>query len=135
MPASASFSQIATNRVTITDASTDLFTIALAAGEGTGGIVYINTFATDGTDHARACGFATFSAVNKAGTITAVITYDDANDAIAESGGTLTVDMTIADTTNQVTIRIDVASSLTETTHYCDFAVQMLDPNHFPVLV
>lgn len=133
--ASAAFTQLATNRVTLTDSATALFEISLPSGEGTGGTVFISTFATDGTDYTRMVGFATFAAVNKAGTLTSVITYDDANDAIAASTGSPVVDMTITDGTAKITINIDVTSALTETTHYCDFAVVMNDPNHFPVLL
>lgn len=134
--ASASFSQWATNRVTLTDAATSLFTVDVAASTGTGGVVFWRIFGSDGTDHQSLSGITTFAAVNKAGTCTRAITNDSANDASALSGGsTLTTAWTCTDDTNKVTVKVAPTGSLTETTYYIEFIVSILDPDHFPVLV
>ena len=133
--ASASFSQLATSRVTLTDAATTLFKFDLASNTGAGGIIFWSLFATDGTDHQRLTGISTFSAVSKAGTVTATVVNDTDNDAKAASGGsTITTTWTIAGTGGVVTVTVEPTGSLTETTYYIDYAAIMFNPENYPVL-
>lgn len=107
--------QIHADTVTITDnVATDILDIALAAGQMIGGKLVYTITATDGTDHQSKSGSCTFSAVNKAGTITCAIgEAETPTDAL--SGGTLDDTWAIADTTNKVTIRLTSNTSLTPT--------------------
>lgn len=132
MPAPmASSAQVGTFRTTLTDAATSIFTVDLAADESTGGFFLFRIHAGNGTDLQSDAVFASFSAVNKAGTTTGTATYVSANEAKAVSAGTLTLTFTMTDTTNQATFKITPTGSLTETTYYVDWAVIMLDPDHF----
>jgi len=104
---------------TIVDGSaTSLFEIACAAGEMVGGFIDFLVRASDGTDYQAIAGRAAFSAVNKAGTITATVTYTTAPEAKAVSSGTLTLSFTIVDSTNKATVKVQPTGSLTETTPY-----------------
>jgi hypothetical protein len=104
---------------TIVDGSaTAMFEVAVAAGGIIGGIVIWLVSASNGTDHQAISGFTTYSAVNKAGTTTADITYDTANESKAVSSGTITLAFTITDDTNKVTFKVQPTGSLTETTPY-----------------
>jgi hypothetical protein len=103
---------------TIVDGSaTSLFEVACAAGEIVGGSVLWLVSAADGTDFQAVSGITTYTAVNKAGTITADITYDAANESKAVSAGTLTLAFTITDDTNKATFKLQPTGSLTETTY------------------
>ena len=135
--ASASFSQWATTRKTLTDAATSLFTVDLPASGGTGGVVFWTIFASNATDHQSFTGITTFAAVNKGGTITRAITNDTDNDAYAESTGapTLTTTWTCTDDTNKITVKVEPTGSLTESTYYIDYVAHILDPDHFASLV
>jgi hypothetical protein len=96
-------------------AATSLFTLACPAGAMVGGSLDYIIQATDGTDYQALQGFVTFSAVNKAGTITATITEVAGNQGKAVSAGTLTVAWTIVAGTNLVTIKVQPTTSLTIT--------------------
>lgn len=90
-------------------------TVAVGTGIATGGDILISVEANDGTDFQCRTLRVTWSAVNKAGTITAGI--DTPSEAIAVSAGTLTAAVTVADAGSGIlNILVDAASSLTETT-------------------
>lgn len=120
-----------THRTTLTDAKTPLFTVPVAAGEGTGGIIFARIFATDATDHQSLMVIVTWAVVNKAATLTTAITYDTANEAKAASSGTLTLSWAIDDNTNIAEINVTPTGSLTETTYYVEWTNMMVDMDHF----
>lgn len=110
---------------TIVDGSaTSLFEIACTAAQMVGGHIDFLVRASDGADHQAIAGRAVFSAVNKAGTITATITYTTAPEAKAVSSGTLTLSFTIVDSTNKATVKVQPTGSLTETTYTIEYNVQ-----------
>lgn len=109
---------------TINDASaTGLFEVAVPAAGIVGGIVIWLVSASNGTDHQAVSGFTTYTAVNKAGTTTADITYDTANESKAVSSGTITLAFTITDDTNKVTFKVQGTGSLTETLYTIKYTV------------
>lgn len=109
---------------TIVDGSaTSLFDVACAAAAMVGGVIHFLVRASDGTDHQALAGIATYSAVNKAGTHTATITYVTGNEAKAVSAGTLTLAFTIVTGTNKVTVKVQPTGSLTETTYTIEYNV------------
>jgi hypothetical protein len=104
---------------TIVDGSaTSLFEVTCPSGTMCGGFIDFLVRASNGTDHQAIAGRAAFSAVNKAGTITATVTYTTAPEAKAVSSGTLTLSFTIVDSTEKVTVKVQPTGSLTETTPY-----------------
>lgn len=103
---------------TIVDGSaTSLFEVTCTAAQMVGGLVVFLIRASDATDHQAISGIMTYSAVNKAGTITADETYATANEAKAVSAGTLTLAWTVVDSTNKITVKLQPTGSLTETTY------------------
>lgn len=110
---------------TIADgAATVLFTVPVAVSGVVGGVIHFQVYATDGTDFQLITGMATYSSVNKAGTLTNTVTYATANEAKAVSAGTLTLAFTMAeDTANIVSIKLQPTGSLTETTHNVTYTV------------
>lgn len=108
----------ATAKTIVDGAATGLFEVAVTAGNMIGGLIHWLVRATDGTDHQAIAGIASYSAVNKAGTTTATVTYATANEAKAVSAGTLTLAFTITDDTNKVTVKLQPTGSLTETAPY-----------------
>jgi hypothetical protein len=107
---------------TIVDGSaTALFSVAVPALSGIGGMFNFLVRASDGTEFQADAGIATYSAVAKATVVTGTITYVAANEAKAVSSGTLTLAFT-ADATVA-----NVVTSLTETTPYT------IEYNLFPV--
>lgn len=110
---------------TIVDGSaTTLFTVPIAVSSAVGGVIHFQVYASDGTDFQLITGIATYSSVNKAGTLTSTITYATANEAKAVSSGTLTLAFTMAeDTANVVSIKLQPTGSLTETTYNVTYTV------------
>lgn len=109
---------------TIVDGSaTSLFDVACAAGARASGVVLYNVFASDGTDYQSMTGMATYSAVNKAGTLTLAVGYATGNDAKAVSSGTLTLSFTFVTGTNKGTFKLTPTGSLTETTYFIFYTV------------
>lgn len=110
---------------TIVDGSaTSLFTVPIASGAAIGGTLHFNVFATDGTDHQTISGIATYSSVNKAGTLTSTVTYNTSNEAKAVSAGTLTLAFTAAeDVADTFYLKVQPTGSLTETTYNIIFTV------------
>lgn len=113
---------------TIVDgAATTLFTVPVASLASIGGVIEFHVFATDATDMQAISGIATYSAVNKAGTVTSAVTYVAANEAKAVSAGTLTLAFTMAeDTADVVSVKLQPTGSLTETTYNVTFTVKPL---------
>ena len=101
----------------LTDAKTDLFTIALPAGTMAGGKLFATVIASDGTEHQALSIEGTWAAYNKAGTITCTMNQSPAAEQDARSSGTLTALLDIDDTTNTATVSITPTGSLTETTY------------------
>lgn len=99
----------------LTDAgNNDLFKVALAAGEITGGVIDFTISADDGTDKQSYSGSVHYSVVDKAGALTSTIT--ETIGVTALSSGTLTTAWSIVDGANEVTIRLVPTSSLVPTT-------------------
>ena len=100
---------------TLTESSaTGCVDIAVASGSVANGRFYYSIQANDATDYQAISGSVNWSVVNKAGTLTAVLsTPVEAN---AVSSGTLTVTVTAATGTNKITISLNAVSSLTQTT-------------------
>lgn len=102
--------------VTVSDGvATDIFDVALATGAFCGGMIVYTITATDGTDFQAHSGAVAFSAVNKAGAITATIN-EGVTEAIATTTGSLTDTWTAVDGTGKVTVRCSANSSLTTPT-------------------
>jgi hypothetical protein len=110
---------------TIVDGSaTSLFDVACAASEMVGGFIDFLVRAGDGTDFQALAGRAAYAVVNKAATLTGVITYTTAPEAKAVSSGTLTLAFTIVTGTNKMTVKVQPTGSLTETTYTIEYNVQ-----------
>lgn len=105
---------------TIVDGSaTSLFDVSVASGAMSGGWAFYMVEASDGTDYQTMTGFITFSAVNKAGTVTSAAPgYATGNDCKSVSAGTLTLAWTATAGTLKTTIKLQPTGSLTETTPY-----------------
>jgi hypothetical protein len=95
--------------------ATNVASISLASGKVLGGSATITVWAADGTDYQALTSQVRFSAVNKAGTITASASQTNAAIATA-SAGTLTVTYDTSTNGNNVLLRANATSSLTETT-------------------
>lgn len=113
---------------TIVDGSaTSLFEVPIAAGSYAAGELNFAVFASDGTDHQCISGIATYSGVNKAGTITRTVTYATGNEAKSVTGAsTLTLAFTATDDTNKMTVKLQPTGSLTETTYTVIYTVRPL---------
>lgn len=109
---------------TIVDGSaTSLADIACASGARCGGVLFYTVEASDGTDHQALSGMVTYSAVNKAGTLTLTITEVAGNQAKAVSAGTLTLAWTFVTGTSKGTIKLQPTGSLTETTYIVTYSI------------
>jgi len=93
--------------------ATNVASIALPSGKVTGGTATLTVWASDGTDHQALTSEIRFSAVNKAGTLTATTSQTDGT--TAASAGTLTVTYTATASGNNLLLRADATSSLTQT--------------------
>jgi hypothetical protein len=94
--------------------ATNLASISLPSGRVTGGTATVTIWASDGTDHQALTSEVRFSAVNKAGTITATTSQTDGT--TAASAGTLTVTYDATASGNNLLLRANATSSLTQTT-------------------
>lgn len=102
-------------RVNLTESTaTTIVNVAVASGKVAGGEIVVTTWANDGTDYQTLTSRLVWSAINKAGTVTA--TLDQADGTTATSSGTLSVTYTIAANGNTVDIKANAVSSLTQTT-------------------
>jgi hypothetical protein len=108
-------------RKTLTDASTNLFEVALPTLKGAMGEISFEIYASDGTNVQVRRGVVQYSAVNKAGTYTSEIVV--LNEAASVSSGTLTATWAVTSGTNKVTISVTPAGSLTETTYYILYSI------------
>ena len=101
---------------TLTSATdTTVVTVALASSKYVGGYIMATIHADDGTDFQSITHHIPFSAVNKAGTVTAAIA-SPASSGTAASTGTLTVSWTAVASGANVLLKCNADSSLTETT-------------------
>ena len=119
---------------TLTDAQTNLFEIALSAGQMTGGTIKATIEASDGTDMQAFSQICTYSAVNKGGSYTTNITCDSANDSKSVSAGTLTTSWAVTGGTNKVTISVTPTGSLTETTYRVSTIIEQNAPRAITLL-
>lgn len=107
---------------TIVDGSaTALFDYACVAGASSGGVVFYRVHADDATDYQSINGALSYSAVNKAGTVTTAFfaaTGAAGLDSKAVSAGTLTLAWTNVAGTAKATLKLQPTGSLTETTYY-----------------
>lgn len=116
-----------TAKTIVDGAATTLFTVPVAQSSGVGGVIDFQVYASDGTDFQMITGIATYSSVNKAGTLTNAVTYATANEAKVVSSGTLTLAFTMAeDTADVVSIKLQPTGSLTETTYNVRYNVRPL---------
>lgn len=116
-----------TAKTIVDGAATALFYVPVAQGAAVGGVVDFMVYAADGTDQQVITGIATYSSVNKAGTLTSTITYATANEAKAVSAGTITLAFTMAETVaDNVYIQVQPTGSLTETTYQIVYNVRPL---------
>ncbi|KKN52701.1 hypothetical protein LCGC14_0609820 [marine sediment metagenome] len=112
---------------TISDSSVDLFEVDVGTSLGVGGIIDFHVFAGDATDFQTITGFVTYTAVNKAGTLTLDVTYDTANESKSVSSGTLTLAFAIAeDNADKAMISVTGTGSLTESTYTMIYTVTPL---------
>lgn len=113
--------------------ATTIMNIACASGKWVGGQFTCTVNADDGTNFQALTSEIRFSAVNKAGTITAAITPSDGTAApsiVASSSGTLTpVTYTIVVNGNSVDIKVAATSSLSETTLNATYVITALNSN------
>lgn len=105
--------------------ATNLTSIALASGKVTGGTATLTVWASDGTDHQALTSEVRFSAVNKAGTVTATCTQTDGT--TAASTGTLTVTYDATASGNNLLLRANATSSLTQTILRCRLVITALN--------
>lgn len=116
------YSVVGTYKTLTESTATTFVRIGVATGTVTGGEIVITVHADDGTDfQARTLTFP-WSAVNKAGTITANI--GTPVESVAVSAGTLTVTIDTNDAgSGNLDIRANAVSSLTQTTLRCSYQV------------
>ncbi|HWR49925.1 MAG TPA: hypothetical protein VN428_02390 [Bryobacteraceae bacterium] len=102
-----------------------LFEVACADMGMVGGSIMYLVRASDGVDTQALSGIATYAAVSKAGTTTAVITDVAANGAYAESApaSTLTLAFTAVDGADKATFRVQPTGSLVETVYDITYTV------------
>lgn len=123
-------SYIAAKPTDLTEASATTFcNVALPAAGYVGLRIATTVFASDGTDHQVSHVPITFSAVNKAGTITiSSITVPTAT--VAVSSGTLTpVTFTAVQNGNSIDVKCAATSSLTQTVLRIKWAIVELNSN------
>lgn len=108
---------LASKQVTLTESSaTPVMDVSIASGTIVGGTLKYTIRADDATDFQAIRGSVRFVAVNKGGTITAVI--DTPGEAVAVSSGTLTNTVTVTTGASLITLNLNAVSSLTQTTLY-----------------
>ncbi len=102
-----------------------LFEVACPDSGMVGGSIVYLVRASDGVDFQAYSGIATYAAVSKAGTTTAVITDVGANAAYAESApaSTLTLAFTGADGADKATFSVEPTGSLVETVYDITYTV------------
>jgi len=96
--------------------ATTLVNITLGTGKYIGGTLVATTHADDATDYQATTEHLTFSAVNKAGTVTTTIQGTPSTSTTAASAGTLTTTWTSVANAASIDIKNSAVSSLTQTT-------------------
>ena len=100
----------------LTDAAaTDVVSLTVANGTTSGGIIHYTIDATDGTDYQAETGQVVWTAVNKAGTVTAAVT--EVNSQQSLSAGTLTTAWAIS-AANPALISVNANTSLAPSAGY-----------------
>lgn len=109
---------------TLTESSATPFVrVNLTSGSATGGEIIITVEANDGTNYQSRTLRFIWSAVNKAGTITATVQTPE--EAAAVSSGTLTVTIDTNDAgSGNLDFRANAVSSLSQTTLRCSYQVK-----------
>lgn len=111
---------------TLTESSaTIVLNVALATGKYIGGELIVTTHADDGTDFQAITEHFVFTAVNKAGTVTATIQAAPSSSTTAASAGTLTTAWTAVANGNGVDIKNTAVSSLVQTTLKCQWHLRL----------
>lgn len=101
---------------TLTSATaTIVLNLALASSKYVGGRITATTHANDASDFQAITDDFTFSAVNKAGTVTTAVQVTPSTSTTAASAGTLTTAWTVVANGNGLDIKNTADSSLTET--------------------
>jgi hypothetical protein len=108
------------------DNATNIASISLPIGKVVGGSATITVWASDGTDYQAITSQVRFSAINKAGTITASTSSTTPALATASSG-TLTVTYDTFSSGNNVLLRATATSSLTQTILRCRLVITALN--------
>ena len=127
-PTSGSAAQASVSRATfgkvkpLTDGTaTTVESLPLATNTMIGGIIEYTIVATNGTDHQSATGQVYYSAVNKAGVITATVAYSAATGGLdpikALSAGTLGITWTLT-AANPALLQVNADTSLAASTGY-----------------
>jgi hypothetical protein len=102
---------------TLTESTaTIVLNITLATGKYLGGVLTATTHANDASDFQACTDSFAFSAVNKAGTVTAVVQASPITSLAAASAGTLSEAWTIVVNGASVDLKCNAVSSLTQTT-------------------
>lgn len=115
---------VATGKKTLTKSSaTSVVDIAIPSNSALGGEFFYSIFATDGTDYQVLRGHIPFSAVSKAGTLTA--TAGTAVEITSLSTGTFTNTVTNVTGTNKITLKLNAVPSLTATTLTVSYRIIM----------
>lgn len=97
------------------NAAVDVVSATVASGTATGGIIHYSIDVTDGTDHQVETGQVVWTAVNKAGTVTAAVT--EVNSQQSLSAGTLTTAWAISAATPAL-ISVNANTSLSPSAGY-----------------
>jgi hypothetical protein len=114
--------------VTLTETTaTTVVTIPVPAAGFVGGECVVTVFATDATDFQTRTLTFPFSAVNKAGTVTAG--FGTPVESVAVSAGTLTATITAVADGATIDINVDATSSLTQTTLSATVALPVINSN------
>jgi hypothetical protein len=113
------------NCVALKDQVTPLFNVDCQPGARAGGMVLCTVEASDGTDLQSLTTLMTYSAVNKAGTITFSAQYSSATmDAKTVTGAsTITLTWPITTGVGKFTVNVSPTGSLTETVYDVSFMV------------
>jgi hypothetical protein len=109
--------------VTLTDALTNILSIAMTENGIVGGEILYTIRANDATDYQVMQGRVQFTAVNKAGTVTCTVGTDTQTTTL--SSGTLTNAWSCAASGGNVILKSTPAGSLTETTYVMFLEVHM----------
>jgi hypothetical protein len=127
LPVAAGKTGIYTDNQAVTDGTAfDLFTCPIADEQGVCIEVRVAGYIDDGTDHQMISLVFHVNAVNKGGTVTAVVTEALA-DVVAASSGTLTLAGAAAEgAANVLDVSVTLTSSLTSTTSQISWEARVI---------